>query len=133
MSTNGQNSASFKSVVRHEPDWAKLEALTDEEIGAQIAADPDVAPELDWSLDDPRVRIMVPLDARAIRKKLGLSQEAFANTFGLTVATVRDWEQRRRVPRGPSLSLLRIIDREPDAARRALGPDMGQTAAPDGR
>jgi hypothetical protein len=44
----------------------------------------------------------------------------FARTFGLNVAALRDWEQRRRVPRGPARSLLRIIDREPDAARRAL-------------
>ena len=103
-----------------EPDWEALKALTDEEIAAQIAADPDVAPELDWSLDNPRVRIMVPTDVRAIRAKFGLSQERFAKTFALNLATLRDWEQERRMPHGPARTLLQIIDREPDAVRRAL-------------
>jgi putative transcriptional regulator len=110
------------AAKKHEPDWAALEALTDEEIKAQIAADPDVAPELDWSLDDPKVRIMVPTDVKAIRAKFGLSQERFAKTFALNLATLRDWEQERRMPHGPARTLLQIIDREPDAVRRALAP-----------
>ena len=52
------------AAKKHEPDWAALDALTDEEIAAQIAADSDVAPEWDWPLDDPGVRIMVPTDSR---------------------------------------------------------------------
>ena len=36
----------------------------------------------------------------------------------MNLASLRDWEQQRRAPRGPALTLLRIIDREPDAARR---------------
>ena len=108
---------------RHEPDWAKLDALTDEEIDAQIAADPDVAPDVSgWSLDDPSVVIMEPFDVKAIRQRLGLSQQEFARTFGLNVSALRDWEQQRRVPRGPARALLQIIDREPEAARRALAP-----------
>ena len=132
MSIKERKQAKAEPTFRHEPDWAKLEALTDEELQAQIAADPDVAPELDWSLDDPRVRVMVPIDVKAIRAKLAMSQEEFADAFGLTVASVRDWEQQRRVPRGPSLSLLRIIDREPDAARRALSGSGQQAAAAEG-
>jgi putative transcriptional regulator len=109
--------------AKHKPDWAALDALTDEEIDAQIAADPDVAPDIsDWSLDDPRVRIMEPTDVKAIRVKFGLSQEAFAREFGLTLAALRDWEQDRRMPRGPARTLLQIIDHEPQAVRRALKP-----------
>jgi putative transcriptional regulator len=104
---------------RHEPDWAALDALTDEEIAAQIAADPDAAPDMSaWPLDQAVISEL--MDVKAIRFRLGLSQEAFARTFGLNVTALRDWEQRRRVPRGPARSLLRIIDREPEAARRAL-------------
>src|SRR3954468_19480358 len=106
--------------TKHEPDWAALDALTDEEIGAQIAADPDVAPEWDWPLDDPKVRIMIPTDVKAIRAKFGLSQDQFAKTFALNLATLRDWEQERRMPHGPARTLLQIIDREPEAVRRAL-------------
>ena len=111
-----------RAAKKHEPDWAALDALTDEEIDAQIAADPDAAPELDWSLDDPKVRIMVPTDVKAIRAKFGLSQEKFAKTFALNLATLRDWEQERRMPHGPARTLLQIIDREPAAVRRALAP-----------
>lgn len=105
----------------HEPDWAALEALTDEEIDAQIAADPHVAPDMsDLSLDDPNVRLMEPVDVKAIRRKTGLSQQEFARTFSLNLAALRDWEQERRMPRGPARALMQIIDREPEAARRAL-------------
>src|ERR1700722_18145157 len=103
-----------------EPDWAKIDALTDEEIEAQIAANPDAAPVQDWSLDDPRVVVMEPVDVKAIRAKTGMSQEEFARTFSLNVSALRDWEQERRMPRGPARALLQIIDREPAAARRAL-------------
>src|SRR5437588_9713193 len=120
MSTRKQKPPA--TVKQHEPDWEALKALTDEEIDAQIAADPDVAPELDWSLDDPKVRIMVPTDVKAIRAKFGLSQEKFAKTFALNLATLRDWEQERRMPHGPARTLLQIIDREPAAVRRALAP-----------
>jgi putative transcriptional regulator len=72
---------------------------------------------------DPKTcRVCVPadVDARAIRRKLGLSQDAFAARFGIPVATLRDWEQRRRRPEGSGRALLTIIDREPEAAARAL-------------
>src|SRR5437763_16788093 len=108
------------AVKQHEPDWAAIDALTDEDIDAMIAADPDVAPELDWSLDDPKVRILVPTDVKAIRAKFGMSQDRFAKTFALNLATLRDWEQERRMPHGTARTLLQIIDREPEAVRRAL-------------
>lgn len=104
---------------RHDPDWAAIDALTDAEIAAQIAANPDAAPDVsDWPPD--KAVISEPVDVKAIRAKLGMSQDAFAATFGISAATLRDWEQRRRVPRGPARALLQIIDREPEAARRAL-------------
>jgi putative transcriptional regulator len=105
----------------HEPDRAAPEALTDAEIERQIAEDPDVAPDVsDWPLE--KAVMMEPIDVKAIRGKLGMSQPEFARAFGLKLASLRDWEQQRRAPRGPALALLRIIDREPDAARRALHP-----------
>lgn len=104
-----------------EPDWAALDTMTDRDITAQIATNPDAAPDVsDWSLDDPSVVVMQPMDVKQVRAKLGLSQQDFAREFGLNLAALRDWEQQRRVPRGPARTLLRIIDREPDAARRAV-------------
>lgn len=59
-------------------------------------------------------------DVGAIRAKLALTQEQFAALCGVSVATVRNWEQHRRVPRGPSRALLRIVELEPKAALRVV-------------
>jgi putative transcriptional regulator len=59
-------------------------------------------------------------DARAIRSKTGLSQSEFAKLIGVKVATLRNWEQHRRSPTGAAAALLTIVEREPDAALRAL-------------
>lgn len=60
------------------------------------------------------------VDVRAIRKRLGLTQSAFAQRFGFAVASVRDWEQGRHQPDLAARTLLRVIEREPDAVERAL-------------
>jgi DNA-binding transcriptional regulator YiaG len=54
------------------------------------------------------------VDVKALRSRLGLSQEAFAGRYGLDVATVRNWEQGRTTPEGPAATLLQLIDRDPD-------------------
>ena len=65
--------------------------------------------------------VMVPaVDVKALRHKLSMSQEAFALRFGFSKATVRNWEQDRVEPTGPARTLLLIIDREPEAALRAV-------------
>ncbi|WP_298356949.1 helix-turn-helix domain-containing protein [Rhodoblastus sp.] len=59
-------------------------------------------------------------DVAAIRKRLGLSQDRFAKRFGLSSATVRDWEQGRRQPDAPARNLLRVIDYAPETVERAI-------------
>lgn len=59
-------------------------------------------------------------DAKAIRTKVGLSQSDFAQLIGVKVATLRNWEQHRRNPTGAAAALLTIVEKEPDAALRAL-------------
>lgn len=59
-------------------------------------------------------------DIAAIRKRLGLSQARVALYFGISPATLRDWEQGRCHPEGPAKVLLRVIDKEPEAVLRAL-------------
>ena len=60
------------------------------------------------------------VNVKSIRKRIGLSQAKFANQFGFTVDAVRNWEQGRRQPEVSARALLMVIDREPDAVRRAL-------------
>ena len=62
----------------------------------------------------------------AIRKDLGLSQVQFAHFMGVSVATLRNWEQGRREPRGAARSLLLVASMEPAAVLKAF------TAASDG-
>lgn len=59
------------------------------------------------------------VDVRKERRKLGMSQDRFAASFGVSVATVRNWEQGRRRPEGAARVLLRVIERAPEAVRRA--------------
>ena len=47
-----------------------------------------------------------PTDVQAVRAKLGASQAAFALLIGVSVATLRNWEQGRRTPDGPALALV---------------------------
>jgi putative transcriptional regulator len=68
------------------------------------------------------------VDLKSIRKGLGLSQPKFAEAFGFTVGRVRDWEQKRFAIDASSRALLTIIEKEPLAAMRALGPE-GRKAA----
>lgn len=70
----------------------------------------------------PRRVIDVPdiVDVKAIRKRLGMSQRVFAETFGLKVASLRNWEQGRTEPEGPAKVLLTIINRKPKEALEAL-------------
>jgi putative transcriptional regulator len=64
--------------------------------------------------------VVPPPAVRRVREGMGLSQKAFAERFGLSLRTVQDWEQGRRSPDGPARLVLRIIEREPEAAVRAL-------------
>jgi putative transcriptional regulator len=60
------------------------------------------------------------IDVRSVRQKLGLSQSQFAARFGFKPATVRNWEQGRTQPDGPSRVLLAVIAHHPDAVEDAL-------------
>jgi putative transcriptional regulator len=60
------------------------------------------------------------IDVRAVRKKLDLTREAFAKRFGLSVDAVKEWEMGRRKPERATRVLLKVIDREPEAVKRAL-------------
>jgi putative transcriptional regulator len=61
-----------------------------------------------------------PAAVKAIRSQLELSQTDFALMIGVSVATLRNWEQGRRTPEGPALALLRVAAAEPKAVARAL-------------
>ena len=60
------------------------------------------------------------MDVQALRKRIGLSQQAFAAKFSISLGTLRHWERGDRKPRGPAVVPLRVIDKERRAVLRAL-------------
>lgn len=102
-----------------EPDHARLDAMTDEDIDRQIAEDPDVAEDMS-AVPPEQLRRPGRLDVRAIRESLGMSQRDFAATFGVSLGTLRNWEQRRCRPDGAAQTLLTILKHDPEAAIAAL-------------
>ena len=58
---------------------------------------------------------------RAIRSAAQMTQAEFAARIGVPVETLRNWEQGKRVPRGPARALLRMIEGAPDVAFSVLG------------
>jgi len=67
-----------------------------------------------------RVHVPAAIDVKAIRAKLGMTQEEFAGRFGFSEHTLRHWEQGLRQPEGPTRAYLIVIDRAPEAVQKAL-------------
>lgn len=59
-------------------------------------------------------------DVKAIREGYGLSQTKFAELLGISVATLRNWEQGRRKPEGPARILLSVAVKHPKAILDAV-------------
>ena len=59
-------------------------------------------------------------DVVALRRFLGMTQQSFSAALGISIHTLRNWEQGRRRPEGPALALLRIAARHPRVLRENL-------------
>ncbi|MGD0640026.1 MAG: helix-turn-helix domain-containing protein [Roseiarcus sp.] len=90
--------------------------MTDEEIVAAAAADPDARP---MTADQLRSARRVPR-VKTLRRALGLTQEEFASRYHIPLGTLRDWEQGRTEPDQPARAYLRAIAGDPAAVFRAL-------------
>ncbi|MCY4307238.1 MAG: helix-turn-helix domain-containing protein [Rhodobacteraceae bacterium] len=89
-------------------DYAKVDATTEEDIDRHIAED--------------RAEDLQEM-ARYIRKlrgRMNLSRREFAHRLRISPDTVRQWEEGKRFPNRASCSLLRVLDKEPDALLRVL-------------
>ncbi len=102
--------------IEDKTDWARLEAMTEEEIEANALADPDNPPLTDEELARMR-RVPHP---KRIREKLKLTQEEFSDRFEVPLGTLRDWEQGVSKPDRAARTLLRVIEQDPEGVVRAL-------------
>jgi putative transcriptional regulator len=97
-------------------DWARLTAMTDEEVEAGAASDPDCRP----LTDEQFARVDLAPRVRIIRRALQLTQEAFAARYHIPLGTLRDWEQGRSAPDAPARAYLSVIARDPETVGRLL-------------
>jgi putative transcriptional regulator len=61
-----------------------------------------------------------PIDVKAIRKRVKMSQAEFSRAYGINKRALQEWEQGGRQPDSAARSYLTVIAREPAAVRRAL-------------
>ncbi len=66
------------------------------------------------------VRVECPVDVKAVRMRMGLSQTEFADRFGFVLATLRNWEQGRRQPSGVNRNFLKVIEKLPNEVQKVL-------------
>jgi putative transcriptional regulator len=93
-------------------DRAKIKATTEEDVRRHMIEDGE-DPDAELREED----IISPW---YIRKRLGMSQQQFAATLGIPIATLRNWEQNRVMMEPATIALMRILAHEPKAALRAL-------------
>ena len=60
------------------------------------------------------------INVRAIREKTGMSQQRFCAAFGISLGTLRHWEQGLRSPRGTARVLLKVVQQNPKAVIKAI-------------
>ncbi len=110
-------------VVEVRPDGSErafpdtpMRPMTEAEIEAAAAADPDARPMTPEELRSAR---RVPR-VKTLRRALRLTQEEFAARYHIPLGTLRDWEQGRCEPDQPARAYLRVIARDPEGVSRML-------------
>lgn len=88
---------------------ARLDAMTPDDIERNAREDADNPP----MTEDELVRLRRGAWVRSVRRGLDMTQAAFADTYGIRVARLRDWEQGRFVPDEVSQAYLEAIRRHP--------------------
>ncbi len=61
-------------------------------------------------------------DLAALRRMLGFSQESLAGKLGISIDSIRNWEQDRCQPDGPARALIRLLATRPGLVLRLLSP-----------
>jgi putative transcriptional regulator len=97
-------------------DWARLRAMTDEEVMVAAMGDPDAQPMTPEQLRTAR---RLPR-TKTLRRALALTQEEFAARYHIPLGTLRDWEQGRCEPDQPARAYLTVIAHDPEGVKRAL-------------
>ena len=65
-------------------------------------------------------KYFIAAKVRSIRERIGVSQSEFAELMRVPTDTIQNWEQARRTPRGAALTLLLLVDRDPNIIKDKL-------------
>jgi len=111
----------IKDLPKDKTDIEKVKKMTERQIRQAAAKDSDAPLLTPQELKEfKRVHPPIFVDVKKIRKKLHVSQALFAVYFGVSLRTLQDWEQGKRIPRGPARILLQIIQKKPQLVREVL-------------
>jgi len=113
MSKTGTSKKAFAEEAR---PFAPMRPMSEQQIAAAAAADPDARPMSEAEFLSARRTPSV----KTLRRALGLTQDEFASRFRIPLGTLRDWEQGRSEPDQPAKAYLRAIAGDAAAVQRAL-------------
>lgn len=103
-------------------NWKKVKNMTEREIISAANSDLDAKPLTAAQLK--KFKRVEPskkeVNVKMIRGKLHLSQQQFADYFGVSIRTIQEWEQYRRKPTATARNFLRVIELQPKAVQKAL-------------
>ena len=113
--------ADLRTLDSGKSDWARIDAMTDEEAEANALADPDSFVTMPDMVRTARSKI--------IRRALRLTQEEFSARYQIPLGTLRDWEQHRSEPDQAARAYLKVIATNPDFVAAALADGKPAAAA----
>ena len=111
-------------------ELARLDAMTEDEVERNAREDVDNPPMTDAEL----TRLRGAAEVQAVRRARDMTQTVFAETYGIAVARLRDWEQGRFRPDEMARTYLEVIRQAPQVVERARAElRLGQANNPGPR
>ena len=93
----------------------------DKELFRKLTSSIEEAIEIKHGRKKPsRITKYEPVNVKGIRSSLHYSQSKFATIMGVSSKTLQNWEQGRREPTGPARTLLKVVQKNPNAVMKAL-------------
>jgi putative transcriptional regulator len=99
-------------------DWARFDAMTEEERHEAALSDPDALPWTEEELNN----VPITPSVTVLRRALGLTQEEFSSRYDIELSTLQAWEEGRSQPDHTAYAYLKAIAAMPEAIRQAVQP-----------